>query len=478
MRILIDTNIIIDREDNKIISKNLQRVLNILNRERVQILIHPLSKDEINRDKNLERKSISLSKLSTYPLLESPPNPFEDTNYLNLVGKTDNEHEIVDNHILFAVYKNAVDFVITEDRGIHKKASKLGIEERVFTLEDALTTLEKIFTKFPPRYPPAITETAVHSLDVKDKIFDSLKEEYDDFEDWFEKISKEGRKCWVNFNEDKSIGAVLIYKSENEPIGLESNVLEEKKRLKICTFKSIKPGYKIGELFLNLCIKYALKNKLKEVYLTHFIKGNDYLVELIREYGFLHVGRNINGEDVFLKNLEPKKSLLKNKFESKGPIEIAKKFYPHFYDGEEVKKFIVPIRPEYHHRLFVDYKRRQTTLSEFSGEFIIEGNAIKKAYICNSVRKLNPGDILFFYKSKDQELTTIGIVEKAFIDQQKDEVIKTVGKRTVYTTEEIGKITEKKRNLVILFIMISHLPNTLKLDDLITNNILKKARNL
>lgn len=409
-------------------------------------------------------------------MLESPPNPLEDDNYLDLVGKTDNEHEIVDNHILFAVYKNAVDFVITEDRSIHKKASRLGIEDRVFSLEDALTTLEKIFKEFQPPVPPAILKKIVYNLDKNDAIFDSLKDEYDDFEDWFEKISKEGRNCWVNFNEDGFIGAVLIYKIEDEPIELETEVLTSKDRLKICTFKAVKTGYKIGELFLKLSVEYALKNNLEEIYLTHFIKPNDYLTDLITEYGFICVGKNKRiGDEVFLKKLEVDKRDLRKLFESKGPVEIAKTFYPHFYDGGKVKKFIVPIQPEYHQRLFVDYKERQTTLLEFSGKFIIEGNTIKKAYICNSVRDMNPGDILFFYKSQDQELTTIGVVEKVFIDQPKDEIIKIVGKRTVYTDEEIEKITKKKRNLVILFIMISHLPNTLKLEDLKNKKILKRA---
>lgn len=272
MRILIDTNIFILREDNKVVSENLQDLLRILNEESVSILIHPLSVEEINKDQDEARKTVSLSKIRTYSLLESPPNPKDDEDYLNSVGATDNIHDRNDNNILFSVYKNAVDFFITEDMGIHRKASKLGIEDRVFTLDEAVTTFEEMYKEFQPKYPPAITEEKVYNLNGNDKIFDSLKKEYDDFEKWLIDISKEGRDCWVHFNSDGNIGAILIYKKENEVLELKDKNLAKKDRVKICTFKASRRGYKIGELFLKLIIEYALKNNVDEIYLTHFSK--------------------------------------------------------------------------------------------------------------------------------------------------------------------------------------------------------------
>ncbi|MBZ2165216.1 PIN domain-containing protein [Methanobacterium spitsbergense] len=477
MRVLTDTNIFILREDNSVVSENLQNLLRILNKESVTILIHPISKAEIKKDKDKDRKKVSLSKIETYPLLESPPNPIGDNEYLTVVGKPKNSHDINDNIILYSVYKNAVDFFITEDRGIHKKASKLGIEDRVFTLDEALTTFEEMFKEFQPPYPPAIAAKKVYNLDVNDEIFDSLRDEYDGFDEWFIDISKEGRDCWVHFNSDESIGAVLIYKQEDDIIELKDKTLDKKKRVKISTFKAKKTGFKIGELFLKLSIEFALKNNATEIYLTHFSKPDDHLVELITDYGFSYVGKNRRYEDdVYLKELNPSKEDLKHLFDSDGPVKVAKTFYPHFYDGTEVNKFIVPIRPEFHHRLYVDYKGRQTTIPEFSNEFIIEGNTIKKAYICNSVRiNMNPGDLLFFYRSHDvKELTTIGVVEKVFIDKNKEDIIKIVGKRTVYTNKEIEEIS-KKRTFVILFIMVFHLPKSIKLEELKKANVLKAA---
>ncbi|NCN68723.1 MAG: hypothetical protein GW904_03140, partial [Candidatus Altiarchaeum hamiconexum] len=62
-RILVDTNILIDREDLKEVSEGLQELLKILNETNNKIVIHPLSLEEIKNDKNAERRDIVLSKL-------------------------------------------------------------------------------------------------------------------------------------------------------------------------------------------------------------------------------------------------------------------------------------------------------------------------------------------------------------------------------------------------------------------------------
>ena len=59
MRILLDTNIIIEREDNKIINKDLQLLMRILNQLNVTIVIHPKSIEDIG----LSCGQISLSRI-------------------------------------------------------------------------------------------------------------------------------------------------------------------------------------------------------------------------------------------------------------------------------------------------------------------------------------------------------------------------------------------------------------------------------
>jgi len=363
MRILIDTNIFIGRENDHVLSDELQVLLKLLNSKQIEILIHPKSIEEIKRDSNISRKNIALSKLNTYPMLEHSPDQNKDDDFLTAVGVPSKINDEIDNAILYAVYKDAVDFLITEDKGIHKKSIRLDISDRVLFVDEGIGVFEKELPKEEVVRPPALKEDAVHNLDLSDPIFDSLKKEYgaSEFGDWFRKCSREGRKCWVHYRTDGSIGALLIRKIENEPIK-SIPPLPAKKRLKVATLKVTHIGYKIGELFVKLAIDYAIKNNIDEIYLTHYTNiDNDYLVDLITEHGFYKAAVKDDGEEIFVKELLVDKDTIA----SMHPLEISNMFYPSLYDGDEVNKFLVPIRPEYHQKLFTDYKSRQTSLLTF-----------------------------------------------------------------------------------------------------------------
>ena len=466
-RILIDTNIIIYREDLEKVPDDVQELLRILNETNHKVVTHPLSLEEIKKDKNTERKEIVLSKLKTYPIIESPPHPEEDNNFMSFVGQTSNPHDIVDNHLLYCVYKNAVDFLITEDEKIHKKAIKTGISDRIFHVNEALEYFRREIAE-RILHPPPLKHLPVHNLNLEDPIFDSLKRDYDGFDRWWKKISKDGRKAWVHYVNGK-IGAILILKDENEPID-SIPPLPKKKRLKICTLKvdPIDRGSKIGELFIKISIQSAVQKGIDEIYLTHFTGSNDFLVSLIEEYGFYHTAKKENGEDIFVKRLIPDEN------QTYLPQEVYRVFYPSFYDGNRVNKFIVPIRPEWHNRLFTEYRQRQLTLFEFMGEFIVEGNTIKKAYLCHSkIRGMKEGDILLFYRSGDARgITSIGIVEKVYDNiTNPNRIISYVGKRSVYSYSEINDIS-KKRTKVILFWWIRHFEKPVEYRFLLDNGIL------
>jgi hypothetical protein len=217
------------------------------------------------------------------------------------------------------------------------------------------------------------------------------------------------------------------------------------------------------------------------MYLTYIKKGDnyDYLIELIDEYGFKNVGRlNETDEIIFLKKLIPEFS----DDSSLSPIDISKKFYPSFYDGHTINKFIVPIQPRWHNKLFTEYKSksirsRQPTLFEYSGEFIVEGNTIKKAYMSNSrISTISPGDLVLFYRSEDEKkITTIGVVEEVHSSlTDAEEIIRLVGKRTVYSLDDVSSMSQDP-TIVILFTWHCHLINPLSLDDLISEKVLKGA---
>jgi len=215
-----------------------------------------------------------------------------------------------------------------------------------------------------------------------------------------------------------------------------------------------------------------MKNNISEIYLTHYKKNDDPLIDLITEYGFLRQASYPDGEDIYIKDLMPDKSTLS----MLSPTELDIKYYPIFYDGKDVDKFITPILPKFHHILFTDHLPRQLSLVECGGDFLIEGNAIKKAYLSHSkTKKLKKGDVLLFYISRPiKELTSIGVVEAVYpnIDNI-DSIQRLVAKRTVYSPQEIKNM--QKPLLIILFRHHFHLEKPIPLRLLIEEGIIPNA---
>lgn len=476
MRLLFDTNVLIHIEDPKTLTPQLQEMLALIRKYGHTPVIHPASFEDIARDANEERKEIVESKFNAYPKAERHA-PTEG--FLSLVRATDSPNEKADNEILYTLYKNNVDFLITEDQGILKKAEKIGCGERVLTIAGALRYLKSLHERWVPE-STVLKHEAVSQLDVKDPFFDSLKEDYGaaDFEKWWvEKACRDDRKCWC-YEEDGKLKALMIIKEENE--GIETTVpLLPKRRLKICTLKVEATGSKMGELFLKTAFEYCMKNGISEVYLTHYVKENDVLVALLEEFEFAKYAhaknKNKKGEpeQVYLKSFVPTEEDLKGLH----ALKFDKRYYPLFRDGAGIGKFIVPIKPEYHNRLFPNYIRVQKVISDY--QMTAYGNAIKKAYLCHSgITKINSGDILIFYRSEDEQaIGCIGIVEKTVRTKNPDEIIKFVGKRTVYSSVEIGRLAKEgeKQVLVILFRHHTDLPKRLKLERLCKMKILKAA---
>jgi len=477
MRILFDTNILIYREDDRILSSDIQELQQLLNRVKATILVHPLSLVELENDKDKSRKEKIKSKIKTYVILAEYPEPDNDSDFLKTVGVENNKNNAIDTVILYAMYRNAADFLITEDRDIHKKAARIGIGDRVLLIADAIQIFKGYLPREELRHPLALEKVPVYTLDINDPIFDSLKAQYSEFETkWFPKISKEGREGWVyyryaNSGTDKKIGALLIYNIEDEAIDSIPPFPKER-RLKINTFKVTHIGHKIGELFIKLSIDYAIQNEISSIYLTHFTEKEDPLVDLISHYGFVKVAINSRGEDIYTKEL----IIDKEKLKSLSPMDITRQFYPIFYDGPNVKKFAVPIYPQFHDMLFTDYAGRVPTPEEHSGELLTEGNAITKAYLCHSqIRKIKSGDLLLFYRtSPSQVITSIGVVESVYPGMyNSDEIMNLVAKRTVFSKEEIDGM--RKPLLIILFRHHFHFKNNLTLVRLMEMGILSGA---
>ncbi len=448
MRILLDTNIFIPLEDSSI---EIDEKLAELNRRvsgKHQLLIHPDTTLDINRDKDEERKKRILTRLSKYPELESPPeldSEIEDS----LFGKPKKDNDTVDNSILYALRSNCVHWLITEDGGIHKKAKIIGEEERVLTVDQALRVLSEEDKEELKLYPN-IQDVPCHTLNLSDTFFDSLREGYDGFDNWFNnQCSKTGRHAWV-WLENDDIQAICIYKSEESPIVNSDNQGLPGKTLKLCTFKVSKLGYKIGELLLKQSFNHVIDNNYRHLYATIEPDTHKFLEELLRDYGFYPFGLDTRGRDhVYVKDF-PEKPPKTND----NPLEYAIKYYP-YIKLESNSVFLVPIQPQFHKVLFPELEKQPDL---FTSDAMSAGNAIKQAYICKSPTKsIRSGDILFFYRTTDYKaITTYGVVDQFHIEQDPDKIFQWVSKRTVYSMEEIKDMADKDVK-VILFRFIRHL---------------------
>lgn len=475
--VLIDTNVIIKREDPKVIDVDVQKLMNTLNGLDFQMYIHENSFKDIDNDKNEKRKEIIKSKMNCYSILKTEFDFTKDAKFLELMNYDGNSHDYVDISLLYSLLKNEVSFLITEDIGIHKKANRINNEysnfnDRVFTIQEALS----FFKEKTPSLPYFIKKTTVNLLDIDDPIFDKLKRDYVGFDNWFRKVQRQRRDCLCYINSNECLGALLIYKSENEIIDVGDFKLPAIDRIKIATMVVTNNGYKIGELFLSWIINYALRNNTEELYLTHYRDGeDDPLIYLIEEYGFECVGSRSDGELVYVKliNRDEVQIKIDECGENCDYATLSKRFYPYFYEGENVNKYVVPIKERFHKKLFLS-KDQQTSLSSFFGDkedaIEIQKNTIKKAYLSKSNANLKPGDIVLFYETPNKGISEIGVVEEFHKNLSYEEIISIVGKRSVYSSNELKSFEGK--NSVMLFIFSKKI-NKITKKELIKSNIIK-----
>ncbi|MCX6053263.1 MAG: GNAT family N-acetyltransferase [Campylobacterales bacterium] len=474
MNILIDTNIFIYFEDYKVIDESFTKLYNLCSKFNHNFFIHPSSIDDINNDKNLDRRKVSLSKIQKYSVLENPKFPSE-RDIESLGFAENNSHDKIDNIILYALYRDSANLLLTQDIGIIKKARKIGIDHRVMFVQQALHSFNKLHLQHEIYYPNMMNKY-LYELNKTDNIFESLREDYPEFDNWFSKISQEHRKCWIHgYNGDTKIGGILIYKDENNPIVTNDDKALRGKVLKISTFKISEhmQGWKLGELFIKTVFAYANKNKYEYIYLTTRQDKQEYLVSLIEDFGFRYFGRcDKDRDEVFVKQI----SINGVNNTHLNAIDFHKMYSPSIKCRTNINKFIVPVKPEYHNILFPEIEDDKRLFYTHPSV----GNTIKKAYLSHAnTNQMKSGDLLFFYRSQDKmAITTLGIVEKTFKSADFEQILEEVAKRTVYSYDEIRELAKKETN-IILFRLIEHFDSPFITKDWMReNNIYKNCQSI
>ncbi len=137
MKILIDTHILIQREFDRAVERHLSDVIRYINDLNYQVVVHPRSVAEIEKDKNIPNRSALLSKIRTYSCLNSQSNPYDDKDFFKVIQKPKSERDTVDSYLLYCLYRREVDIFLTEDADIMENAALLSISNKVMSMQKA-----------------------------------------------------------------------------------------------------------------------------------------------------------------------------------------------------------------------------------------------------------------------------------------------------------------------------------------------------
>jgi len=467
MKALLDTNIIIHREANKIVSQDIGILYRWLDRGQYTKCIHSATIEEVKKNPNKEIVDLFLVKLESYEVIDIP-SPLQDEvrNVSDQFDTTDNDK--VDTVLLNEVFIGRVDILITEDKKIHKKALELGIRDKVFTID---SFLEKTFAEHPElvNYKVLnVQKLKFGKIDLNDTFFDSLKEDYVGFDKWF--IKKYDEEAYITINSNNGMLLSFLYlkvEDENENYSNINPLFLPKRRLKIGTFKVISNGFRLGERFVKIIFDNALKNHVQEIYVTIYDKRPEQrrLIDLLEQWGFVLWGTKGEGELVYVRDFSPK-------FD----IENLKACFPYISKGKNA--YIVPIYPEYHTELLPDSILNTESPEEFIEDFP-HRNCINKVYVSRAMEPYpSVGDILVFYRTGGyykSVVTTIGEVLEVKTDfQDENDFILYCRKKSVYPEQALREMWRysARKPFVVNFLYDYSFPHRINMKELIDLKVL------
>lgn len=471
MRILLDTNIVIHRE-NKIVSNySIGHLFRWIDRLKYDKVIHPYTISEIQKYRDPETQEAISVKLESYEVLKTIHQP--DEMFLTKIGQSEkNENDHIDNCLLYEVYLDHVDIFITEDRQLRNKAVCLGLVNRVFSINSFISKVTEENPDLIEYKALAVEKVYFGNVDVNDSFFDSFRKAYDGFNQWF------ARKCdeeaYICRSDNGKILGFLYLKTE----GTSENYSDieppflPKRRLKVGTFKVESTGFRLGERFIKIIFDNAQQRKVDEIYVTLFTDRKELvaLEGLLNRWGFNFYGMKNNKEKVLVKYL--------HKIDYNATPKIN---YPNF--SHSCNKFILPIKPQYHTTLLPDSQLNSENRIDFLGREP-HRYALQKVYISwANTNGAKPGDLILFYrmgadgenKKYKSVLSTIAIVDKIIENIHSEEhLLSLCQNRSVFTVDELKNFwSEHCRNLKILkFIFVKSLNKRLTLGYLWEHNII------
>lgn len=465
MRVLLDTNIIIHRENIIVTNQTIGQLYYWLDRLHYEKLIHPLSVAELRKYQNPQMQKLYDAKLSAYTMMKSiAPQTEQFQSLLNGAPKTNND--VVDNQLLYEVYCGRADILITEDRKMRQKAEKIDIQDKVYSINAFITKCTVENPEMLNYRALSVRKTTFGEVDVRDHFFDTFRVAYDHFDLWF------ARKCdqdaYICKKDNDEIQGFLYLKVEGpeEPYMDISPVFSPKKRLKVGTFKVESTGFRLGERFIKIIFDNAIEQRVDEIYVTLFMNRPELeaLYALLTRWGFSDYGIKWSGDK--------EERVLIKKMNEYAPMLSVKQNFPNLDFNH--RKYYLPIEPIYHTSLLPDSMLRTENEIDFMGQDP-EKYALQKVYISFSYKRdMAPGDFVIIYrkgarayrKGFESVLTTVGVIDEVQADfPSKEAFINYCENRSVFSKAELERfwVTRRGKLLVIKFLFVKSLTKRLNL---------------
>lgn len=476
MKVLLDANIVKDKENAASTNSSVDRLFRSLDRLGYEKTIHRFTVEKLAKSLTSLNDNSPTSLSFDYTVLcEVPESGDAFTAKIAKLGfPQDHESDC----LLYQVYSGNVDALITEDGKKHAKAETLGISKRVLSIDDFINATCDEKPELIEYKHLSVKKVLFKEVDLRNSFFDSFRKDYPGFDEWFKRKGEES--AYICQSETDNLLGFLYIKVEQPTENYQDiyPALSPKRRLKIGTFKVESTGFRLGERFIKIIFDNALKLRVEEIYVTLFSGRSELeaLNRLLVEWGFkLHgIKKGAGGEEnVLVKELGILDSLLG-----------VRGNFPNL--SRYSNKFIVPILPEFHTVLLPDAQ-----LKTESEEWFFDKKAcrysLQKVYVSwsRSALKAKPGDLLVFYRMAEKTefkkyksvLSSIGMVDEIVTDiRTEKELLKACKNRSVFSEEDLKDFWSRSRGkiYIVKFLFVTELGKRLILEYLWDKGIVER----
>lgn len=143
-----------------------------------------------------------------------------------------------------------------------------------------------------------INNTNINNVSFNEKIFDILKNNYVNFECWFNKMKANNTNIYYTMKDNNFTSVMILKLGETD----SQQFLEKGNILKIRTILVSDKNKGIGKMYLNIVDEIASHNNIDYIYLT-IKKDNKELIDFIKKHGYQKYD-HYNDELVYYKELK------------------------------------------------------------------------------------------------------------------------------------------------------------------------------